>query len=531
MIPILWSEVGIHRLVATGEIWAAVDAVSGEDANVINPPSWPNRPLRWVPHWIAYSIYPPSFDGYNIFLLGLFFLRGLGVYLLVRELFPSNYFIPLAAAGLFLIYPAGTGWYNFRALTNQSATILGFYAVWLLLVTWRTSNVWLWPFVLFFEVSSLLTYEQYYGVFAVAPILIFWQDGRITQSRRFFRFVIPWYVAWLLSTIRYVWLIRTSQNNSYVQDITGSTGDSNLFQVIYENLWEMYVTHVEAWGNAFEQLNLDSRYVLPALLVAMIFGAAAYIVHRISETNISAKRFGIFIVGALLYMGLSFAHYTLFSDRVGDGIRLYFVTTLFASVIMAATIYYLTKPLHSVIPSLLLAFFMFLGSVDAMLQLRTSGEQSMHIQRLLASVVEVLPENQRDAKIVVLDDAVLYQNDAVFGRTGRLRRALRYLYNRERGYGNVFLCAPRYSSELCEMREDGIHFRNVFNNFETTLQYEDVIILSTTADEKIHILDSLPAEVSGETTRYQPRELLPTEPPPQRVRDFFTCWPLAECDW
>lgn len=516
---------------ATGEIWAAVDAVSGEDANVINPPSWPNRPLRWVPHWIAHNIYPPSFLGYNIFLISLFFLRGLGAYLLVRELFPSNYFIPLAAAGLFLIYPVGTGWFNFRALTNQSATILGFYAMWLFLVTWRTFNVWLWPFVLFLELTSLLTYEQYYGVFAIVPVLIFWQEGRITLTRRFFRFVIPWYAVWLPTTTRYLWLIRTSQNNSYVQDITDNAGDTSFVETILQNFVEMYTIHVGAWGTPIDQFDPTSRYAVVALLVALLFGLAAFFVHRTSQTRLSSQRFGIFVLAALAFMGISYAHYTLFAHLVGDSLRLYFVTTLIASMIIAASLQHLMKRLPAIFPAAVLAVLMALGSVDAMHQLRTTGEQSMDIQRLLASVVEVLPENQRDAKIVVIDDAILYQNDAVFGRTGRLRRALRYLYDRERGYLNVFLCAPRYSSELCEMREDGIHFRNLFNNYETTLQYEDVIILLTTPAEEIYILDSLPAEVSGEMTHYQPRELLPTAPPPQRVQDFFTCWPLEGCDW
>jgi hypothetical protein len=174
LIVILWSVVGLNRTTALFEGWSAINLIVSDQAAVPAPEQWATRPLHWAIYVFAYEFDTSSQLGFNLTLITLNALRGVLTLIVLRQLFPDSRFIPLAATVLFIVYPIGNGYFNFRALPIQLALNLGLIAVWCLLLYWKKPRPWLWGIILVTQILSLLTYELLYAVFGLVPVLIWW---------------------------------------------------------------------------------------------------------------------------------------------------------------------------------------------------------------------------------------------------------------------------------------------------------------------------------------------------------------------
>jgi hypothetical protein len=531
---LLWSEVGLKRLLPTGEVWNAYRTVSTEPDEVLISSQWPNRPLRWMPHWIPYQIDTDSFLGYNIYIVLLFILRGTGVYLLLRQLFKRSAFIPIAATAIYMVYPAGTGWFSFRALTNQTATVIGYYALWLLLLYWNQPRRWLWPLIWAVQVISLLTYEQMYGVFAVAPALFWWIERRITLDWRFWRVTGLWYLSLLPTALYFVYIISSDEANVYISRQVNKLDDRSIPDMVADNFLVMFQEHFTAWAEQLGEIDFISRHMLIALLAGLVFAAVSWLTMRYHRMPpIPAKQSGLLLIGGILFMAISFAHYSLIWEQFSNRLRVYFVTTLGAALVLAVLLDLLRRVLPDSLIAGLLAVFVAIGAVDVQQQLRLHADEGMEIQRLVAPIVEQVHTVDGETTILVIDEGQRFTDPLFFARSHHLQNTLFSIYKET---PRAYMCSITPSRDQCVFKEELIELHRERSRGDriTPIAYDNLLIFRTLPGTKVEFLTEIPPEyyTDAETLSYDPRSTVTTDGPlPDHLKDWFACWELKNCEW
>jgi hypothetical protein len=521
---LLWSEVGLRSLLAQDEVWIMRSHMITGSQRVLAPAEWPTRPLRWIPHYTAHHLYTDSYLGYNFYLVALFILRGVGVFIVIRKLLRGNQFIPFATSLIYLVYPIGEGWFSFRALTIQTATVLGIYAVYFLLVYWQRPRLWLWILISGLQLASLLTYEQYYGVFALVPLLLLWLQGNVTLSKPFVRVSLLWYLTYVPAAVRYLWIVRNGGTNDYMEERIDLLGESSKLSVIWDNLLEMYWLHVDGWS----QISLESNQLLAAVGAGLVAFFVGWIIYGKPDLGLhSKKRLAILLIGAVAFMGISFAHYSFFAHIVSNDFRIYFVPPLGASLLMATIIYFM--PQSRWLASGLLAIFVAMGFIDAREQLQAEKLAAQDVNKLLAGVVETLPnldQQRATVTLVFMDEDDYFSQYGTAIREANLNFALQYIYE-EDGDFSIYTCQQARNRRSCEFGDNQIVVRS---RDETTLvDYDGVVLFRALPDGEIEVLRQIPPEYGANPLYDVNASLRDGELPPRRAYSFFPCWPIDGC--
>ena len=526
----MWVPIGLHTSVAVFEEWRAVTLVTTQSiGNMVPSTNSPTRPLRWVPHIISYYLSPHSHVGYNIYLITLFIMRGVFTFLLTRRLL-RNTALGLAVAGLYLVYPADDGWFTFRAINIQTALVLGLLSLYLLSLYWDQPRRWLWVFILGTQVLSLLFYELFYIVFGLAPLLLMWLEGSLRLSRRLVRVSLLWYSTYSVLAARFLY-IMLSGSDSYAATRVESTAGENLLDKFAAGLQTMYSNHLDGWRS------ISDEYVGLSLAIGLIAVIVIGWLMRPRQADTSEpyswKRYSALLLAGPIFMMLTYAQYLLV-ERVEQSFRVYFVPSLGAAFFVAVVLYGLTRisRLENVLFPLCIGALMFVGGQKAIEQNIHYANQSIRIQRLLATIVAEVPQPVEGTVIIVVDEQEIYQEaDILAGRSDHLTSALNYIYDTK---VEAVLCTidsrrPKY----CEFTEDGVVETSRKQGYTNTSRYENLIIFYTRWDGTIALLEDIPFRyyAASGNVDYDPRRLIePDSEPPAMAYTFFTCWPFDECD-
>ena len=79
------------------------------------------RPLEVFVHSLAHALDPDSFLFFNLFQLLFMFGKMAAIYWLLLQFLPGRRLLAFAASTLFLVYPADTALFTFRAIHIQAA--------------------------------------------------------------------------------------------------------------------------------------------------------------------------------------------------------------------------------------------------------------------------------------------------------------------------------------------------------------------------------------------------------------------------
>ncbi len=172
---LLWSLAGFHR-VPTYEGWAVWKAF-GEGAQgwwmTPGGSEWASsagRPLEALPHRIGYALTADTFLGFNVVSMLAFVARGIGAYLLLRELLRGHRAAAAAGALVFALSPAAEGMMIDRAIHVQWAGALAIGGFAALMIAVRTSRIGLAVLAAVLASAALMMYEVVLPVVALMPV-------------------------------------------------------------------------------------------------------------------------------------------------------------------------------------------------------------------------------------------------------------------------------------------------------------------------------------------------------------------------
>lgn len=528
----LWLPFGLNRLIGVFEEWVFI-RLKLEDATTIPANSWPTRPLRWAVSDLAYLIDPHSFFGFNVVLVLLTLGKGLTVYALLRRLFRHAPFIALAGA-LYIVYPADTGLFTFRSLNLQTSLLFGLLSFYFVTRYWQKHQRWVLVFVWATQFLSLMTYELMYVVYMIYPITLVWINQSITITRQVIRDVLIWYIVPLILGLRVVFILSgaDSENYAFRRLNEGVEENGGFFQDVISGLATMYRNHILGWADAFTLFDLHSIYSYLAIMVGIIFFAVAWF--HLKPTKDTGRPTGtrqyIAVLSFLiLFMFFGFFIYLLTPFR-DDTFRVYYLPSLGASVIVTILIFWSGQraKFGRVGASTLCAGMMTLATLNALTLFDTTVESSDRVQRLMATVAEANPRLDDDVQILVIDEGLLFLGgDALNRNTELLQTTIAYLYGTY--YENINFCyfSSSPSGESCSFTSENVLYTR--DDLSLEIAYENLIALRTTWDKDIYLLTDLSIYNLADVD-YNPVHLVNADAVlPERIRSFFTCWPLENC--
>ena len=533
----VWYKVGVNQHVPLYEEWGIVHLFeSGEP--FIPTKNFPGRPLRAIPFWLVYEISPDFILGLNIYLLGLFVGRGIFTYLIGRELFPETKFMAFSTALIFLLYPAGTGYFTFRALPVHSAWVIGLASTWLFLHQARQPRRWLWILIWSTQILSLLIYELLYVPFALLPLVLWWIAGRVDLSKQFRQNAILWYSFYSFLAGRYAYLVSTGQGGYLNQRIDHYLHGQDLLTLAINNMVKMYTDHISGWLDSWLLIQGHEKRLLASMGMSLLISGLLYLLlvndppSPSQSPRMSVKRYGSAIVYSLLFMSVGYITYALIG-HIEKGYRVYFVTSLGASFAISLGLY-LSSYLFNTrwrngFLSLVLIYFLIPSIGQTMHKNETYAKQSWAVQRLFEEIVTQVPNPTPDTIILVVDDGLIYQDEKIAGISAPLWMALEYIYGRDI---EAYICRLDKigNRDQCLFHETYVEHVSGTIWGKHNLAYENLVAFSTTMDGHIFLLNTLPYGDEPHDN-YQPFKLTSTSQAlPDRADEFFTCLPLHECD-
>lgn len=572
----LWASFGLRRA-AWGDAWSYHGSMLN---GVVLAPLLNSRPLNWLPWVVSYELAPASFLGVNLLIAWFVLLKGVLVYAIVRLLAPHAAGLALATALLAMIYPAEVGFFNDGYLNLHQGFDAYLLAVFFLLAYWRRRSGWMLVVAVAALGFSVFTYEAALALAVATPLLLIWQDRRI--SRNMARVSLLWWspVAFYLLYIAALKFSGIGLNAREAGLLTTGLSAPNLpLEVINANLWNLGQRYVEGWREALtlSPFNTSSTLFQIAAVTGTLMAAVFYLhlaAARSLPTLPSARwpirRWLELFALSILWTVLGYAVFSLASVRY-DGWRLGFYTALGSSLTVALICYGIT--VHRRISGLLAAgcavltillaasgspIGWILLSLAAMLGLalprafsfpivigvlltiamvrqldlhRWLTEEALSTQRLMRQVTLATPGIQANTPVVLVLDANNDDSDLPFSTSQYFDLALDLIHD-NRGFQGI-VCPVGISEwgwevETCSFAESGLRVQR--GEVVQTIPYEALVLVKVDADGNAGLVEQIPAEWGAPpVTSYNPLALLdPAVPPPARLETLFNPHPLVD---
>lgn len=529
LIVILWSQVGLTTNITLFEGWDALSIIISGDRIVPAADPWVTRPLRWIPHWIAYSIADGAPLGYNIYLVTLFIIRITAVFISVWLIVPDRPQFAFAVAVVWLIYPAGNGFYNFRALTTHAALTTSLVSICLLLLYWRNPRRWLWIPIWLVQLAALLTHENLYAPLGLAPVLLLFASGW-QRRQRWLKVSALWYLFYTIAAL-WVFVLLLTGSAGYLTNRAEEQADEEPVPELLETtIANMYTDHAEGWQLAVEQIDTNTTEFGLALIAGLLVAGISYVMFTNDEEPISNRIFAIGLIMGLLFMLGYFILYAPIAPRASQW-RVYFSSSLAASAVVVILVYWVGRyfPLRKIWLSLITGILVVIGLPGGLAQNQETANRSAAVKEGLSAVVENNPV-MGDEIIVIIDDELMYQGQfRPFIRSSYFSTAFRYLYDIDEA--SAFTCVTQVNrQEICEFTPDGILHTVRRSGEETLIPYDMAVIFASQPNGTVQLWETIPADYWDTPIDYNPQPFLEqnTDYPP-RVDHYFTCFPRREC--
>lgn len=523
LIVLLWLPFGLN-IPGTVEEWLRFNRFY---EGRLMPSSGSNRFLVSTPYVLAYLLTPYSFIGVNLLHMAVLWWKGIALYALLRQL-STTPAVSFAAAALFVIYPSDTGLLSLRVLSIDVSLAALIQAMALLLMLQHKTRLPVLLVMVLCQLICLFIYEAGYAIFALTPLLLLWQERRL--SKRVTMLSSIWYLAPLLTGLLLIFDSLTAETSYQSGLFEQAVQNPRLIADIVLHMGRAYEHNlVGSWWEVFTQV-IPQQPASYWLIGTAAGGIAAGILLLLRVKPPSP----LLIVMGLLLIGGAFIVYA-FTPLRTESFRVFLYTAVGSAITVSAVAALVSvrfRSLQSEVFALIVGIFVGVAAVNALVTHAYWIEKSYAQQRVLARVIEQVPQLQNVQAIVVLDDTNHLISD-VFPDSNRVEIPLRAIYDLPEL--QVFVChlqevANRFG-EKCEFTPEVVRLlrqnpgRSKPANVKETA-YTQALILRYTGSEVI-LMEALPPEYAQGSTPvgYVPAPLVCQDcPPPERVYSMFTVW-------
>jgi hypothetical protein len=497
-----WDIVGLLRM---GYSLFFVDPNSVLGAHAI-------RPFTVLPHAIAYTLDPNSFIWFNIQQIIFFIGKGVFAFLLLRRLLPKHDLLSFAVAVLFVIHPADTGLFTFRAIHIHAAVMFYFMAAYFLLVYWDTQKWWtlilMWVALLF----SLFLYEVAYPVVAATPLLLLYKDRRL--SKRVIRGSVLWYLVPLLTGLRVLAILVTSRSGDlYQTGVIGSINPSGILQAV---AYLYRRSFVDSWIETLSNINYSATLLIISVGLGVVVLVLSLTLARWQSQNDNRLKTSSYVTLFVLSLGfilLGFSPYLLANSHRFLTLRTYYLPSFGAALCLFLLLYLVIK--NKAAFAFVATALIFVSLLHAFQQHNYYVGLALRQQRFLGQMLEIAPAVQPDTTVVVVDNTGLLDDEWFFRTNARLAFAIGYVYGET---VKAYLCfGPKMYSyanavdrAVCSFSTDTFSFdAPTLPEFSSTTPYNRIIVLEYTYAEELQLVDDLSRYVvSSAAASYDPEALI-----------------------
>ncbi len=431
------------------------------------PVVFPNRPLLFAPYALAHLTGRPL-EALNLMQAGAMLAKGALVYLLVVRLIAGSGALAFLSGALAIVYPADTGLFTLRTVSQHLAVAFCLLAIHLLLSLgrrfrwWRLFSVWL------VQTLSLSLHAVSIPLLLASPVLLVWQERRLTR-----RLLLTWAaaavvpLAFAVVTLAYGLRDDTYEGRNLAHSGLGPGIPAAVLQ-IFGRLLAAYVRHFSGgWIAALRELSLGADTALAITAASLVVGPALWWLARRGPAPRSGQEVRPYLELALLALCAMPVGFLLFlpTSWFATNWRVFYHSSAAAAVVVAVLCGLIAAAAgrwrHLVLAGLG-GLLVALGLTAGVAQHRTYAETGQGQQRILLGIVQAAPRVQPGTALLLIDvppnPAVRYWR--VCGLvTECVELSLRYIY----GLRNLeaAFCAPeesprRASSETCRFERDHV---------------------------------------------------------------------------
>jgi hypothetical protein len=534
LIVILWLPFGLN-VMGIQEEWSNRAFVEDSNGPWLTYERY-SRPGKLIPITLAHVLTPDSFVGYNLVQATLFFGKGMMFYFLVRRFVPDTPIVAFTAALLFIIYPADEGLMTMRSTPIHFAIFCFLTALNLLLAYWDRP-CWLTLIGIWLTLGlSLGTYEIAYPLALVSPVFLLWREKRL--SRRVIQVSTLWYVGFLIPFANT--LIRFGQQNSMQRNLleAGTAGRdlSTIFREMLDSLVLAYRRHfIIGWETAVGQLDMNGRYLLLAILMALLVLVVTWIMRRERVENdqksiSSLRQYVMFALGGVIWIALALLLYLPTTRRYEDW-RVYYMSSVGAAftvtlIVLMVSCMISRRFLYPLF-TILMAILICLAMVRILHQHQRYVDVSLKEAYILSRVVEEAPALKKPAYFLLVppeSGEPLSSERLYLAQAFDAALSLTYQdYNKVLG---VDFCYP--PDAVCRFQNGGIEVSGLGKR-TIIYPYNQVLLFEASEHDGIKLLDGIPQYLlsSVSAVDYDPDELIDRgSQPPRRVHTLFSRWPV-----
>jgi hypothetical protein len=546
-----WLPYGFN-IAEFSDLWAFYRSIEAGEYGLFYPDGL--RPLMAVPTFAAYTLFPDSFLGANIFVALLMIGKSALLYTLVRLFLPAHRSIAFLAGALYLVFPVDTGLFWLVA-GNIHWFVFGTLAACTLFV-WhlRKPAVWKWPLI-FLAQFAALSYEASFPVLLAFPIVVL----AIEPNRlRWLRLVLLFWILPVLLGIRYAFIFVSIPADSGAYQTSLLAPDTGQ---MLERLRVIYQDHLATgWIQAAVTLSVDitSAQVVAALAAALIVASVTLWFLRVERPPTWRTLAALLVVGlGIIFAGVAAILPTVVRDV---NYRVFFFSGIGAALALIAALYTLSGPgirfrqlifilgmsgpmlmasrlpiaagialatlqtfSHALKVAGLAAVFAALGAASIVAQHGRYVSVANAQGWMLGSIVGQVPGLPETVPIVILDERDQLGYEIFEWRRDIVQSSLAYIY--EQRAREAFFCiesVPYYGFFREQCRIDGEDMVVIYQGRETRYRLSDLVIFrydGLNGAELLSDINSVPTYQTSESERDLARL-------PQRMLTLYPQFPM-----
>jgi hypothetical protein len=498
------------------------------------PVVFPNRPILFAPYALAHLTGRPL-EALNLMQASAMLAKGALVYLLVVRLLPGSGALAFFAGALTIVYPADTGFFTLRTVSQHLAVALCLLAIHLLLSLWRRFQWWRLLAVWIVQAMSLSMHAVSIPLLLASPVLLVWQERRLTR-----RLLLTWAavavvpLAFAAVTLAYGLRDDTYEGRNLAHSGLGPGFLAAGLQILGRML-AAYARHFSGgWIDALRELSPGADAALAITGAALVVGPALWWLARRGPAPRSAQEVRPYIELALLALLAMPVGFLLFlpTSWLERSWRVFYHSSAAAAVVVTGLCGLIAAAAgrwRRLVLAGLGGCLVALGLTAGLAQHRTYAEWGQGQQRILLGMVQAAPRLQLETALLLIDvppyPAVRYWR--VCGLvTECVELSLRYVYGLKDL--EAAFCAPgetprRAASETCRFERDHVvvEYRDPRGSDRRIVRrypYQRLLVFET-SEGRAHLLTDLDRyRAPGVGAAYTPGARIEQAPLPRLAR-------------
>ncbi len=392
LVIVLWLPFGLNGGIIS-DAWIYFHQI--EQGSIMSQAT-PTRILWPIFYLVAFQLNPGHFAAFNLFMMLLFFCKGLLVYGLLRRL-NVPLALTFAAAVLAIVIPVDSGAFYLGALSIEGVLVCYLLAVYLLVFYWQRRRLSILIGMAVAQFLAAGTYELIYPLMAVAPLVLFRFQRKINW--RLVRAAVIWYIVPALCFAWYVYIALDFPRAFQYQ--TGLVERASLPAILI-SLLNIYKRHFfDAWVGNLAAVPLTD-WALGVVAGIGAFAASCWLRRNEGSAYVPPRLPLILFLSGLtiILLGVALLLPTSLRDQTT---RTYYFSSVGAALALAALFWWAAR--RPVLFAALVGIFVLLGVANLLDQHQGLVDTSTRQEVMLTNLARTLPEVAPGTGIVVVDQS------------------------------------------------------------------------------------------------------------------------------